>query len=101
MQTLRSPAIRDAVQTCAKQFVGTGSGKQSSGQRAVIEAGAADEDRYVPARVHFANDAIGIASILRRGVHVSRIGDVDQVMRNATLLGARHFVGADIEPAID
>ena len=80
--------------------VGAGSGKQSTGQRAVIEAGAADEEGHVPARVHLANDAIGIASILRRSVYVSRIGDVDQVMRNPTLFGARHFVGADIEAAI-
>jgi hypothetical protein len=100
MQAFRSPARRNAIQARAKRLVGAGSGKQPSRQRAVIEAGAADQERHVPACVHVANDAIGVARVLRRCVHVSRIGDVDQVMRNAALFGGRHFVGADVEPPI-
>src|SRR6185369_1355460 len=30
-----------------------------------------------------------------------RIDDVDQVMRDPAPIGHRHFVGADVEPAID
>ena len=46
-------------------------------------------------------DALGVARELRRGVDLGRIGDVDQVMRDAALLVERHLVGADVEAAID
>ena len=55
----------------------------------------------LPARVDVANDALGVARELRRGVDLRRIGDVDQVVRDAALLVSGHLVGADVEAAID
>ena len=42
-----------------------------------------------------------VPRILGRRVLVGRIGDVDEVMRDAAPVGQRHLVGADVEPAID
>ena len=42
-----------------------------------------------------------VARVPRRRVLLGRIGDVDQVMRDAALLGERHLVGADVEAAVD
>ena len=52
------------------------------------------------ARVDVADRRRRIARVLRRRVLVRRLDDVDQVMRDAALLGDRHFVGADVEAAI-
>jgi hypothetical protein len=42
-----------------------------------------------------------IARVLRRGVVVGRLGDVDQVVRDAAAIGDGDLVGADVEPAVD
>ena len=77
-----------------------GPGKQPADQRAVVEAGAADENRQLAARGDVADRRRRFARVARRRVLLGRIGDVDQMVRNALLLGERHLVGADVEAAI-
>src|SRR5206468_6021068 len=74
---------------------------QAAGQGAKIKAGATGQDRQLAARVHVANYRRGVARVLRRGVLLGRIDDVDQVMRDAAAIGRRDLVGADVEAAID
>ena len=60
-----------------------GPGKEPARQRAVVEAGSADEDRQPAARGDVANRGRGLARIPRRRVSSSRIGDVDEVVGDA------------------
>ena len=93
--------LGDRLEPRAQRRVAPGPGKQAARQRAVVEAGAADENRQPAARVDVADHRRRVARVLRRGVLVGRIDDVDQVMRDAAPLGDRHLVGADVEAAID
>ena len=64
--TSRRSAI--ASRRCAQRGVAPGPGKQPARQRAVVEAGAADENRQPPARVDVADRRGRVARVLRRGV---------------------------------
>ena len=64
-----------------------GPGKQAARQRAVVEPGAADENRQASARVDVADRRRRVARILRRRVLLGRVDDVDQVVRDAAPLG--------------
>ena len=50
--------------------------------------------------MNVANRGRGFARVACRGVLLSRIGDVDQMMRNPASIGDAQLVGADIEPPI-
>jgi hypothetical protein len=45
VQAFGSAGVGDAVQPAAERLVGPWAGKQAAGQRPIVEAGAADEDR--------------------------------------------------------
>ena len=77
----RSPrAARAAPRPCPDR-------KQPAGQRAVVEAGAAHHDRQLPFRMQIRNHRWAASrGIALRKILVGRIGDVDQVMRNAATL---------------
>ena len=63
-----------------------GPGKQPAGQRAVIEAGAADENGQPAAGVDVANGRCRVARELRGRVDLGGIGDVDEMVRDAPAL---------------
>ena len=85
--TPRRAAI--AFEPRAQRVVARRARKQAARQRAVIEAGAADEDRQLPRAWMSRIDRRRVARVLRGGVLLGRIGDVDQVMRDAALLRDR------------
>ncbi len=97
--TPRRSAIASSRARSARVAAGPGNSPRVSAR--IVEAGAADEDRQAPARVDVADRVGRVARELRRRVLVGRIGDVDQVMRDAAPVGRRHLVGADVEAAID
>ncbi len=101
VQSLRTAQRRDTFEPCAHRLVAAGPREESAGQRPVVEAGAADEDRLLAARRDVANDGRGVACVVRSGVLLRRIRDVHHVMRNALLLGERNLVGADVEHPVD
>ena len=100
MQRLDAFFPRDGLQPRAQLGVLSRTREQAARQRAVIKTRAADKDRQLSFRMQFPNRPRRIAREVRRGVLVGRIGNVDQVMRNATALLDRNFVGADVEAAI-
>ena len=97
--TSRRSAIDSSRRRSAASRAGTR--KQPARQRAEVEAGAADQNRQPPARLDVADRGRGIARVLRGRVVVGRIGDVDQVVRDAAPIADRDLVGADVEAAID
>ena len=101
VQPFGAAARGEPVETVAQRLVGARAGKQAANQRPVVEPGAADENRQPPARVHVAHDGGRVARVLRRGVDLGRVGDVDQVVRDALPIGGRQLVGADVEAAVD
>src|SRR5687768_4026670 len=101
MQLFHAFAPGDALQPPPKLSIFAGPWKQAAGQRAIVEPGAAGENRQLPPFMNAGNDPSRVARIVRGGVLLRRAGDVDQVMRNAAALMQRNLIGADIEPAID
>lgn len=101
MQKLYASTARDGFEPGACRRVGSGAGKESSRQGAVIEAGATDDNRPAPAAVNVVDCGHGISDVPRCGVLVGRIGDIDDVVRNAAALIQRHLVGADIKSTIN
>ena len=89
MQPFGSAPVRNFVQTPSKLLVCPWSREEPPRQRAIVEAGAADDDRQLAAGVDVADDAFGVARELRRGVDLGGIGDVNHDGRiNALDLGA-------------
>src|SRR6185436_297008 len=84
VQALRTAHVRDLVEPGAKRVIRAGPGKQAARQRAVVEAGAADQDGQLAARVDVANGGRGIARELRGRIDLGWIRDVDQMVRDAT-----------------
>jgi hypothetical protein len=94
-------ARRDRLEARPQLRVPPGAWEQPARQRAEVKAGSAGENRQTPAAVDVADRRGGVARVLRGGVVVCGIGDVDQVMRDAAPVGGRNLVGADVEAAVD
>src|SRR5207244_4083729 len=94
-------SIDDSLEPSSQPGVAAGTREQPSSERTVIESGPASENRQPPARMDLVNCPRGIAPVLRGGVFIGWIGDVDQVVRDSTPLGRRYFVGADVKAAVD
>ena len=92
--------IRDSIEPRAKLLVRARAGEETARQGAVVEAGAADQNRQPAAGVDVADGCRRIARKLRRRIHLSRIRDVDEVVWNAAPGLDRHLVGADVETAV-
>ena len=101
MQPLRAARIRDAIQPRAQLLVRARPGKQTAGQRTVIEAGAAGENGQFAARVNIADGCRSVMRKLSGRVHLRRIRDVDEMVRNPAPGLHRQLVGADVEATID
>src|SRR5678815_6099339 len=52
-------------------------------------------------RVDVANHTLGVVCELGGGVHLDRVGNINQMVRNAALLFGPQLVGADVRSAID
>ena len=83
--TPRRAAI--ALEPLAHRRVGAGSRKEPAHERPIVEAGAADDDRPVAARIDVLDGRHRIAHVSRRRVLIGRLDDVDHVMRDAASLG--------------
>src|SRR5262249_7683170 len=59
------------------------------------------QDRQTSARLNLADGRRRVGGITRRGVRVVGAGDVDQMIRNAALLGDGNLVRANVGAAID
>ena len=101
MQTFGAPAGGEAVEPIPQRLVGAGTGKQAPHERPVVEPGAADQNREPPAPVHVADGGGRIARVLRGGIDLGGVGNVDEVVRDALPVAGGHLVGADVEAAVD
>lgn len=101
MEKLYASTLRNSFEPGAHLRVASRAGKESSRQRAVIKAGAADDNRPAPPAVNALDCGHGISDVPRRCVLFGRIGDIDDVVRNAAALIERNLVGADIKPAVN
>ena len=101
VQALDAALVGDPVEAGAQLLVRTGPGKQPTRQRAIVEPRAPHENRQPVARMNVPNGRRRVARELRRGVHLGRVRDVDQMVRDAAPIFLRHLVGADVEAAVD
>src|SRR6185295_10664312 len=101
MQVFGATCVAQCNQAVAKLGVRLWSFKQRSCQRSQIEPGAARQDRSATSRFHFLNLAGSDPSVLTRGEILGRLGNVDQMMWHASLLGGRNLGGCDVDSAID
>ena len=100
-QTLDSAARRDGLQPRPQRRVLAGPGKQPSRQRPIVEPGPADQNRHAAARQDVADRGGRVARVVGGAVFGGRLDDVDEMVRDAALIGDRHLVGADVEAAVD
>ena len=101
MDTLDPVPRGQPIQPCANLLILARPREQPARQGAKVEAGSADENRHLAARVHV-GDHSGRVSREVRGVVVGlRQHDVDQVMRDAAAFCHRQLVGADVEAPED
>ena len=101
MEAFRSLALGHSVKSPPDFYVGAGAGKQSPCERSIVETGSPDENWKSSSAMNVTNRAVGIFGEARRRIHVGRIGDVDQMMWNASPLLDRQLVGADVEASIN
>ena len=100
MQPLRPTPRGNPHQAGPQRGVASRSGKESAGERAIVESRAADEDRQPAARGDVANHRRGLARIAGGRIFLQWIGDVDEMVGDALPLGVRHLVRADVEAAV-
>src|SRR5262245_57473972 len=100
VEALRAAARGYAIEPAAKLVVPGRAGKESAGEGAVVEAGAADEDREAVPRGNVANNLRRFPRVARGRILLRRIDHIHHVMRNTGLLRERHLVGADVEAAV-
>ncbi len=101
MQKRQTTAFGDRFQASAKRRIAAGAGKEAARQRAIVEAGAAGQNRDQPARMDRSDRRGGVARVLGGRVFVGWIRDVDQMVWNTAPLRERQLVGPDVEPAVD
>ncbi len=85
----------------AQPAVPSRSREQAARQRAIVEAGAAHEERQSVPRMDVADRGSSVAGILRGRILRGRLDDVDEMVRDTTLFGQWDLVGADVESTID
>ena len=84
-----------------KRLVASRSRKHAADERTKIEARPSDDDRKAAARGDVGHGGGRIRPVARRRVHLGRLDDVDEVVRNAAALSGVELVGADVEAAVD
>ncbi len=100
MQVSGAPLSRPRPQPLA-QFVGPlRSRKQPFQQCAQIETGPANHDRKMSAPCNLSHRSPRLPRILTRSEPLTGLGDIDQVMRNASAIFTRRLGGADLEVPI-
>ncbi len=99
----RRPAVsRGAcVQLRTQARFGLGQGVDALRQRAVIEHGAADEQRDSCARKNFPDDADRVLAEAPGGISRGRIDEIDQVVRYGRTLYGGRLCGTDVHPAVN
>jgi hypothetical protein len=100
MQKSDTAALCDLVEAATHLDVRARARKETAHERAIIKTCAPHDNRPPPALINLFNGFDRIARVSRRRVFVSRLDNVDQMMRNTAALRERHFVGADVESAI-
>src|ERR1043165_9850879 len=79
MQELDTPAVGNVLQPPAQAIVGRGPGKESPDERAIVQTGAADENRLPSTRVDLPHSGSRLARKPGGGVLLGWICDVDEV----------------------
>jgi len=100
VEALDATGVSDPIEPGPQRLVRSWARKQATGQRTVIKAGAAHENRHFAAGVDIANDVSSVMGELSGSVDLGRVRDVDEVMRDRAARVFRHLVSADIEAAI-
>src|SRR5262249_52407365 len=93
------PGLR--LERGAERRVGRGPREESSEQRAVVEPGAAHQDRPAPSALDGLDRARGLPREARRIVRLVGLDDVDEVMAHRAALLGGGLRGADVHTAID
>jgi hypothetical protein len=92
--------LGDICQSLPERRIAARPREQPPRERAVIETGAAHDERQPATRVHLSNHARGIPGVLGRRVFGCGIDDVDQVMRDTAPIAGGDLVGADVEAPV-
>ena len=100
VQMLRAPRLNFCAKAITEFFGSVGRVGESFEQSAEIKAGARSEDGKFAATAEIFERIERAAAIFSGGEDFLRFHQVDEVMRNAALLGGTYFGGPDIEMPI-
>ena len=92
--------LGNPVEPRTHRDIRAGAWKETAHQSAIVETGAADENRPMAACVDAVDRRHRVAHVACGSVFIGWLDDVDEVMRNSAAFGHRHLVGADIETPI-
>src|SRR5947207_3118851 len=97
MEKRHVPPVRNRLEPPPHSSIAARTWEKSAGQRAIVEPRTADENREASARVDLADRCRRIARVLCGSVFGRRIHDVEEMMRDASAIYERHFIGPDVE----
>jgi hypothetical protein len=101
VQIRRTKLCRPLSQSFSQLFPALRPWKQAFQERTKIQPSAADHDRQSAALDDRIDRGSRLPSILARSERLIGFGDVEQVVRNERLFGARGLGSTDLEAAID
>jgi hypothetical protein len=101
VQVLRAVRLNFCAKTFAEFFRASGRISESFEKCAEVKAGARGEDGKFAAAANISQNIQGAAAKFSGGKDFLRFYQINEVMRNSTLFGARHFRCANIEMAVN
>src|SRR5436190_1361068 len=101
MEKWHAPPVRNRLEPPPHSSIAAWTWEKSPGQGAIVEPRTADENREASARVDLADRSRRVACVLCGSVFGRRIHDVEEMMRDAPAICEQHFIGPDVEAAID
>ena len=101
MQVFRPVQFGTLTHTFTQLFGPLGRLCQAFEQRAKVKPGSGGDDRQLPAPVHVFEHIEGSPAIFTGRENFVRLDEINEMMRDATLFGGRHFARANIEVTIN
>ena len=101
VQGAEAPAAGRPSQPAPERVVAPRPLEQPPGQRPIVETGAPGQYRQSTAASHRPHGPRRVAAVARRRVHLGRVDQIDQMMRNPPPPAGGDLVGPDVETPID
>ena len=101
MEPCAAAFLGAVAQAAAQVFVALRAGEEAIGERAQVEAGSSRYDGEAAATGDVAQGGAGQAAVIAGGEGLVGIGDIDEMMRQASALLVSGLGGSQVNAAVD